>query len=111
MVRAPDCGSGGPRFDPEQPYHSPTPSRQAGRFTVRRVGTVISQRTLSCTERVHFRLRVVLTEHPVIYRPMRYVMAIMTVTCFILWDGLRNDGQYLELGVRKAEAALRPFRR
>ena len=42
---------------------------------------------------------------------MRYVVAIMTVTCFILWDGLRNDGRYLDLGVRKAEAALRTFGR
>lgn len=34
---------------------------------------------------------------------MRYVIAIIAVTFFIIWDGLYNQGHYLDATVREVK--------
>lgn len=38
---------------------------------------------------------------------MRYVIVIMSITFFLIWDGMYNDGKALNAGVREAHRIVR----
>ena len=38
---------------------------------------------------------------------MRYVVAVVSVALFLIWDGVRNDGEYLAQAVRMLTHAFR----
>jgi hypothetical protein len=40
---------------------------------------------------------------------MRYVIAVCIVTGFLIWDGMSNEGRYLDHGVRLLRHALSYF--
>lgn len=37
---------------------------------------------------------------------MRYVIAVCLLTGFLVWDAVRNDGRYLDLGIRTLRGLL-----
>jgi len=37
---------------------------------------------------------------------MRYVLVIAAIAFFLIWDGLYNQGQYLDFGMRELRAAI-----
>jgi hypothetical protein len=38
---------------------------------------------------------------------MRYVIIIVSVALLVIWDGLYNDGQYLDFSVRSVKNVVR----
>ncbi len=38
---------------------------------------------------------------------MRYVIVIAAIAFFIIWDGLYNDGRYLDHSVREVKSVVR----
>ncbi|WP_352558843.1 hypothetical protein [Mesorhizobium caraganae] len=38
---------------------------------------------------------------------MRYVVVIMTIAFFLIWDGLYNQGRYLDTTVREMSRIVR----
>ncbi|MFC5386015.1 hypothetical protein ACFPLB_08565 [Aquamicrobium segne] len=38
---------------------------------------------------------------------MRYVIVIMIITCFLIWDGLYNGGHYINAGVKTLNNMVR----
>lgn len=38
---------------------------------------------------------------------MRYVIVIVALALLIIWDGLYNQGRYLDLSVREMKAVVR----
>jgi hypothetical protein len=38
---------------------------------------------------------------------MRYVLVIVAITFFLLWDGLYNQGRYLDSTVREVSRVVR----
>ena len=38
---------------------------------------------------------------------MRYVIVIAAITFFLIWDGLYNQGRYLDISVRELSHAVR----
>ena len=38
---------------------------------------------------------------------MRYVVVIMAIAFFLIWDGLYNQGRYLDTAVRSATHVVR----
>ncbi|MCT2578503.1 MULTISPECIES: hypothetical protein [unclassified Mesorhizobium] len=38
---------------------------------------------------------------------MRYVIVIVAITFFLIWDGLYNQGQYLDATVREMSRIVR----
>lgn len=38
---------------------------------------------------------------------MRYVIAFVTVALFLIWDGLYNEGHYLDAGVKTVKTLVR----
>jgi hypothetical protein len=37
---------------------------------------------------------------------MRYVIVIVAITFFLIWDGMYNQGRYLDLAVRDVSHAV-----
>jgi len=40
------------------------------------------------------------------FRSMRYVIVIAAIAFFLDWDGIYNQGQYLDFGVRETKAGV-----
>ena len=38
---------------------------------------------------------------------MRYVIVFVVIAFFLIWDGVYNQGHYLDLGVQEMNAAVR----
>ncbi|MET3792566.1 hypothetical protein [Aquamicrobium terrae] len=38
---------------------------------------------------------------------MRYVIIIVTIACFIIWDGLYNGGRYIDASVTSVKNVVR----
>lgn len=38
---------------------------------------------------------------------MRYVIIITSIAFFIIWDGIYNEGRYLDLAVREVKTVVR----
>lgn len=38
---------------------------------------------------------------------MRYVIGVLIVTGFLIWDGWRNDGRYLDAAVHEVQRLAR----
>lgn len=38
---------------------------------------------------------------------MRYVIVILTITFFLIWDGLYNQGRYLDIAIRDLTHVVR----
>jgi hypothetical protein len=41
---------------------------------------------------------------------MRYVIVVVAVAIFIVWDGLKNNGQYIDMGVREINRLMAMLR-
>jgi len=38
---------------------------------------------------------------------MRYVIVIVIIACFLIWDGLYNGGRYINMGVKGMNDVVR----
>lgn len=41
---------------------------------------------------------------------MRYVIVVVAIAIFIIWDGLKNNGQYIDMGVREINRLMAMLR-